>query len=573
VGSTFDRTNGSYAESLQTGGDVPGLERWTGEVLRRLERTDLLDLTGQDNVFLAQPQLGAALRQTLRHALSIITRTRTVRPEERMRHKTVVQLALALSSVLLAVLVSACGSGTATPVTTPATAPVATATAGPERGATAEPGSTEQPVEVKDQPSAGQMAEAAANRTPVPSPTPGIIDNKVEQLIDSAGLRGRTFLGLTAEDWVDVIASLVIGIFCYLLAMLGVSLFFSVVRRVVHRTTSKFDDAFLEATKRELKWLAMVLVLRYSVLRLDFWSDGLRTFLDDAFFVLGLLVILVTVLKLINFVASWYWDSLDPDKDKTRLEPIIVIIQRFAYGIVLIVGASAGLSHFGIQVTALAAALIVIALALSLGAKDLISDAISGFVILIDQPFRVGDVIGIEELNKWGDVVDIGTRTTRIRTRDNRLAIVPNSRISASQVINYTFDPTYRVYIDLRVAYGSDFDRVRSAARDAVRGVEGVLLDQPVDVLFHEYGLSARTMRVRWWIADMHMEKLIIDRVNEALEIAFDKAGIEMPVTTRNLMVKVDSETVEQLSPSHGGTLSPGKTSATGDNLDGGETE
>jgi small-conductance mechanosensitive channel len=185
-------------------------------------------------------------------------------------------------------------------------------------------------------------------------------------------------------------------------------------------------------------------------------------------------------------------------------------------------------------------------LVISLGARDIISDAISGVIILLDEPFRVGDVIAVEELDKWGEVVDVGTRTTRIRTRDSRLVIVPNSKIGASQVINYTFpDNEYRVYSDILVAYGSDFDQVRRVAQGAVRSVQGVLPEEPVDVLFHEYGVSARIMRVRWWIDDMNQEKRIIDGVNEALEIAFDEAGIGMPVTTRNLIVQVDPAKAE----------------------------
>jgi small-conductance mechanosensitive channel len=66
-----------------------------------------------------------------------------------------------------------------------------------------------------------------------------------------------------------------------------------------------------------------------------------------------------------------------------------------------------------------------------------------------------------------------------------------------------------------------------------------VLADQPVDVLFYEYGVSARRVRVRWWITNSHQEKHIIDRMNQALEIAFDQAGIVMPVTTRNLNVSM----------------------------------
>lgn len=74
------------------------------------------------------------------------------------------------------------------------------------------------------------------------------------------------------------------------------------------------------------------------------------------------------------------------------------------------------LSHYGVNVTALTAALGLSGLALALAARDTIADVISGLIILIDQPFRVGDRIEVEKVGTWGEVVEIGLRTTRIRT-------------------------------------------------------------------------------------------------------------------------------------------------------------
>jgi small-conductance mechanosensitive channel len=304
-----------------------------------------------------------------------------------------------------------------------------------------------------------------------------------------------------------------------------------------------------------------VIITRYALLRLDFWSDGLRTIIDDVCFALGTGIVAVMVLKLISAAAQWYRDDLEPEKDRDSLEPFLVVLQRSAYALLLIVWISIVLSHFGINITALSAVLVLVVVVISLGARDVISDAITGFIILIDQPFRVGDVIAIEELNKWGDVVDIGTRVTRIRTREYQYVIVPNSKIGTSQVVNYTFpDPKYRVNSEIPVAYGSDFDQVRRVVEEAVRGVEGVVPDHPVEALFLDYGHSARRVQVRWWIDNMHQEWYIMDRVNEALETAFAEAGIEMPVTTRELIVQVDPETVKDLPRSTGEPNSPGKS-------------
>jgi small-conductance mechanosensitive channel len=93
---------------------------------------------------------------------------------------------------------------------------------------------------------------------------------------------------------------------------------------------------------------------------------------------------------------------------------------------------------------------------------------------------------------------------------------------------------------DFRIAYGIDIDRVRKVATEAIRDVEGVLDDEPVDVLFIEFDDSARKVRVRWWIATFLDEWYALDRMNAALESAFEKAGIEMPYETYNLRMHME---------------------------------
>jgi len=147
-------------------------------------------------------------------------------------------------------------------------------------------------------------------------------------------------------------------------------------------------------------------------------------------------------------------------------------------------------------------------------------------------------------------VVEIGLRTTRIRTRDNRMVIVPNSMIGRNQVVNYTYpDPRYRIETHVKVVYGADIDTVRRTIIEAVRGVEGVLSDKPVDALYIEMGDWAMVFRVRWWIESYVDTRRIYDRVHAALQEALDEAGIEMPYPTQSFLVHQDgSETSEQKS-------------------------
>jgi small-conductance mechanosensitive channel len=290
-------------------------------------------------------------------------------------------------------------------------------------------------------------------------------------------------------------------------------------------------------------------IARFAIFRLDFLSDPFRKVLDDAFFLLGLLIFVTIGIRLIRYGAAWYKENLDSDDDRLRLNPVISSVERIAIMVLLVILLSIGLAHFGINLGALTITILVLAVVLSLGAQDVIKDAISGFVILIDQPFRVHDGIKIEDYGTWGDVVEIGTRTTRILTRDNREVIVPNTRILNSRIINYTYpDPAVRMDVDLHIAYESDLEKAGQVILEALRKVDIVLQERDVEVLLIDFGDTARKLRVRWWVADYHQPWFKVDKVCRAIDAALDQAGIEIPITVYDLNVHMeDSSSISEM--------------------------
>ena len=193
------------------------------------------------------------------------------------------------------------------------------------------------------------------------------------------------------------------------------------------------------------------------------------------------------------------------------------------------------------QSTGLAVSTALPLIALSLAAQDTLSDMISGFLILADRPYRIGDRIEIQGIGTWGDVVEIGLRTTRIRTRDNRMVIVPNSIIGTNQVINYSFpDPNYRIQTHVGIAYGTNVMEARRIMVDAVRQVEGVLPDKPVEALYIDMNNWAMVFRVRWWIESYADTRRMYDKVHSALQEALDEAGIEIPNDQLDVHIRPD---------------------------------
>jgi small-conductance mechanosensitive channel len=452
-----------------------------------------------------------------------------------VRSKLALRLVFVLALILLTALITACGTQPAPPTAT------ATATAAPNlTSAPPAPETTSAPTGDSGGSTAGDVAQAVASRTPAPTPTPGIIDQEIDNLTNSLGLTGKTFLGLTVDDWFSLAFSVLIVALGY---FLGFKLLVWFLKWIARRTSRKFDGSVLKDIESDLKLLLLVFFTRFAVLRLNFLSVGLRTATDDLFFVVQLVLLSIIAIRLINYTLDRYIASVDKKDDQDKLAPVIKTAQRLGDFVVLIIAGSIGVSHFGVGGSSLAAAMLFIGVIIYLGAKGIISDFVAGFIILIDQPFRVGDGILLKDLDTWGDVLQIGTRTTRIKTKDNREVIIPNSQISQSQVINYTYpDPKYRVQTDIGVAYGTDFDQMRQVLEQAVRGLDGVLADKPVEALFIAYGDSTRTIRVRWWVEDYHKERHMIDKVNAALEVALDKAGIDMPFDTYNLNVKMQDK-------------------------------
>jgi small-conductance mechanosensitive channel len=331
--------------------------------------------------------------------------------------------------------------------------------------------------------------------------------------------------------------------------LLGTWLIRRLMPRLAARTGPEIDDALVEAVGPGLRWLVVVIVLRPATSRLLFVSATIKAILADLYFVLGLALAALVVWRLIGVADQWYRDRFALKGRAGEMGPIITLLSRATRVIAIIVLLLIFLSHFGINVSAFVAALGIGGLAFSLAARDTIADAIAGFIILVDQPFRIGDRIEIQEASTWGDVVDIGLRTTRIRTRDNRMVIVPNSIIGSNQVINYSYpDPRYRIETHVGIAYDTDVERARQVLVDAVKEVQGVLLDKPVDALYIEMGESAMIFRVRWWIESYIDTRRMFDKMHTALQHALDEAGIESPYPIRTVELRTSGAAAAAVS-------------------------
>jgi len=299
-------------------------------------------------------------------------------------------------------------------------------------------------------------------------------------------------------------------------------------------TKSTLDDVILDAVAPPLYWLVVIYAFQFSVNRLGFIFEQFQFGLDGVYFVLFLLIGFAVAWRLVSRIAIWYERRLSTGDKMDLARQLMPFLRRVALIILTVIMGIILLDYFNVEVSGLVAALGIGSLAIALAAQAALSDTVSGFVIMIDRPYRIGDRIEIQDLDTWGDVEDIGLRSTRIRTRDNRMVIVPNSVINKSLIVNHSYpDEQYRLENHVGVAYGTDIEKAREVIIEAVKTVEGVLLDHPVEALFLEFGDSSLIFRVRWWLMSYVDTRRMFDKVNTEIYKALNAANIEIPFPQR----------------------------------------
>ena len=207
--------------------------------------------------------------------------------------------------------------------------------------------------------------------------------------------------------------------------------------------------------------------------------------------------------------------------------------------------------------------------------KDILQNWLSGLLILLRQPFDIGDqiVVGGHE----GTVERIETRSTIIKTYDGQRAVVPNGEVYTSAVIVKTANALRRSQYDVGIGYGDGIDHAIEVLTTTMQGVEGVASDPPPEALVWDLSASWVSIRMRWWTnSDRASEVRVWSRVLRAAKLALDEAGIDMPYDTQVQLFHDQTEATDghrskqrEGWPSQGDDPGPARHERRGDNDEG----
>ena len=180
----------------------------------------------------------------------------------------------------------------------------------------------------------------------------------------------------------------------------------------------------------------------------------------------------------------------------------------------------------------LVAGLGVSSVAIGFAFKDILQNWLAGLLILVRQPFEIGDQIDVNGYE--GTVAQIETRATIINTYDGQRAVIPNSDIYTNAVLVKTGNTIRRSQYDIGIGYADDIDKACEIIKEELSKVEGVESDPAPEVYAWDLAASWVTLRARWWTnskrGDVVKQR---SQVVRAVKYALDKAAIDMPYDTR----------------------------------------
>jgi small-conductance mechanosensitive channel len=184
-----------------------------------------------------------------------------------------------------------------------------------------------------------------------------------------------------------------------------------------------------------------------------------------------------------------------------------------------------------LSIGGLFAGLGVSSVAIGFAFKDILQNWLAGLLILLRQPFEVGDQVVIEDYE--GTVERIETRSTIVRTYDGMNAVIPNSEIYTNALLVKTANKARRSEYDIGIGYGDDMDKAVSKLQSMLEQVDGVEQDPAPQVLPWDLAASWVTLRMRWWTDNENTNIVAVrSRVIAGIKKTLDEAGIDMPYDT-----------------------------------------
>lgn len=265
------------------------------------------------------------------------------------------------------------------------------------------------------------------------------------------------------------------------------------------------------------------------------WTETFQQFMQEVLLFLPSLIVALVIffaaLLVARVAARWTRRILET---KIENEEIVRLLSRLARWVVLIFGTLIALEQVNFDVTSFIAGLGIAGVTIGFALQDIARNFVAGILLLVQQPFRIGDLIEVADYT--GRVQDVSMRETVIKTLDGEIVIVPNLDVFTNPILNYSRLTHLRRTVYIGLGYEEDVDRAVDLFMRAIGEIDGVAADPPPELRIEELGESALILTARFWV-DQTKHNLfgVHSAVVQTIKEVAERASIDLPYPTQTL--------------------------------------
>ncbi|MEM3074816.1 MAG: mechanosensitive ion channel family protein [Candidatus Pacearchaeota archaeon] len=348
-------------------------------------------------------------------------------------------------------------------------------------------------------------------------------------------------MGLEQYIQNDYLRAIIIGIVILVFARVFVFVSFKVAKYFTGKTKTNIDDIIMQKAAKPLTILIFLFAIEIPLAELPL-SEDLAKMISKIMLSVAIIILSYLIYSLFDLIIVNMWERF-VKKSKTKVDDTLTpLINGILKIIILVLAFIYIFDLWGFEIGPLLAGLGIAGLAVALALQPTLGNIFSGISLILDKSIKIGDWVYLDA-NTRGIIERIGLRSTRIKTFDNELIIIPNTKLADSQIQNVALpEPKSRVVVTFSVAYGSDIDKVKKLVLKEIKSIQHIEDDPEPIVRFVEMGQSSLNFKVYFFVDSFENRWIAIDEANTKIYNALNKAGITIPFPQIDVHLKKEKE-------------------------------
>ena len=305
------------------------------------------------------------------------------------------------------------------------------------------------------------------------------------------------------------------------------------LKKLASRTKITADDKIIGVLHPPICYSILLFGILHAIYIPPPLTAPLDTILANLTKTLIMLVWWGVLLREINLMdktnMAGFLEKKHIDKD------LFLLIKNISRVLIIFAGFAWVLIIWHIDLTPLFASAGIAGIAIGLAAKDTMANFFGGISLFADRAYKVGDYIILDNTQR-GEVMEMGIRSTKIKTRDDVMISIPNSILANSMLVNESApEPRFRIRIDVGVAYGSDLRKVEKILLKVAEENETLARKPETRVRVRAFADSSVNFQLLVWVQDPSEKGRQTHNLLKAIYIAFENEGITIPFPQRDV--------------------------------------